>query len=121
MGATIAQGRVPAADCDPTPRGVRDPACRAFGGRQPLTQVLPKVGLSRPTTSIVFPQMLIGIWIGIWMTLPEMTPGEPAATAPASESAKAIPEVPVTARSSSGGQQGLPWRYATCLNLSNGW
>ncbi len=40
-------------------------------------------------TSIVLPQTLIGTLTGTWITLPDTTPGELAACASASESAKA--------------------------------
>lgn len=52
-----------------------------------MTQVLPNAGFSRPMMSIEFPQRLTGMWIGIWRTLPERTPGE----------FWAAPEVPASA------------------------
>src|SRR6478736_2837140 len=57
--------------------------------RQTLAHLLPKAGFSRPMTLTVLPHRFTGMWTGTWTTLPERTPGELVAAAPAPASARA--------------------------------
>src|SRR5690606_26886995 len=72
---------------------------RSGAGRQWLTARLPKAGFSRPMTLTVLPETLTGMSTGTWMTLPETTPGEPAAM-PSAWAPSVAEAMPVPAASS---------------------